>query len=126
MKMHHIAISVSDLDKSLQFYKNILGFVEAKSFEREDLGARAVFITLDSIQIELWHFTEQTKNSDDLFDLQILGIKHLAFAVNNIEEKHKELKAQGIDISKPKTAATGKYCFFKDPDGIPLELYEEI
>lgn len=127
MKIHHVAISVRNLENSANFYKDIFGFIEVKRFERKDLGGKAVFLKLEGMQIELWQFDKQIENKDDLSNLNILGIKHIAFEVDNIEEKYKELKAKNIEISEPKLGASGaRYSFLKDPDGIPLELYEKL
>lgn len=126
MKIHHIALSVRSLENSSDFYKNILGFIEIKRFERKDLGGKSVFLRLGDVKIEMWQLANQKANKDDFSDLNVLGIKHIAFEVENIEEKYKELKSKGIRISEPKIGASGKrYCFLKDPDGFPLELYEK-
>ena len=126
MKIHHIAISVRDLEKSSNFYKNIFGFEGEKEFKRKDLGAKVIFLKLNDIHLELWQFDKQIENKDNFSNLSILGIKHIAFEVDNIEEKYKELKSKGFKISEPKLGASGgRYCFLKDPDGLPIELYEK-
>ena len=125
--MHHVALSIRNLDVSADFYKNVFGFIEVKRFERKDLGGKAVFLKLNDMQIEIWQFDKQVKNKDDFSNLNILGIKHIAFEVDNIEEKHKELKSKGINISEPRMGASGsRHCLLKDPDGLPIELYEKI
>ena len=63
---------------------------------------------------------------DDYSNLEILGMKHIAFEVDDIEKKIVELKVLGVETTDPKQGASGgKYVFLKDPDGIPIELYEE-
>ena len=126
MKIHHIAISVRDLEKSVNFYKDIFNFTEVKRFTREDLGGKAAFIKLGDIQIELWEFDNQIENQDDFSNLNIIGIKHIAFAVDDINKIYQELKLKNIEISEPKIGASGgKYCFLKDLDNFLMELYEE-
>ena len=127
MKIHHIALSVKNLKVSLQFYKNIFGFEEIKRFERKDLGGKAVFLKLDNTQIEIWEFGKQIKNKDDFSNLNIIGIKHIAFEVSSLEKVYQKLKSKNIKIDKPKIGASGaKYAFLKDPDGLPIELYEPL
>jgi len=94
MRIHHIALSVRNLDRSVEFYKEVFGFVEVKRFEREDLGGKAVFIKLKEMQIEIWEFKNQILNNDDYSDLNILGIKHIAFQVENIDEMCEKLKSK--------------------------------
>ena len=53
MKIHHIAITVNSLEESIEFYTQILNFEIVKKFEREDMGARAVFVKLGDFQIEM-------------------------------------------------------------------------
>ena len=53
------------------------------------------------------------------------GLRHLAFAVTNIEEAVKHLNECGVETESIRIdEITGKICFFQDPDGLPLELYE--
>ncbi len=125
MKFHHVSISVKDLEKSTNFYKDIFGFAEEKRFKRKDLEAKSAFLKLGDIRLELWQFDKQTENKDDFSKLNVLGIKHIAFEVDNIEREYKRLKSKKIEISEPKLGASGgRYCFLKDPDGLPIELYE--
>lgn len=126
MKIHHIAISVRNLDNSIYFYKDIFEFEEVKRFEREDLGGKAVFLKLDDMLIEIWEFRDKIQNKDDYSNLNILGIKHIAFQVDNIDKKYDEIKSKNIKITEIKLGASGaRYCFLEDPDGIPIELYEQ-
>ncbi len=127
MKIHHIALSVKNLEVSSQFYKDNFGFKEVKRFERKDLGGKAVFLKLDNTQIEIWEFDKQIKNKDDFSNLNIIGIKHIAFEVSNLEKIYQKLKSKNMKIGKSKIGASGaKYTFLKDPDGLPLELYEPL
>ena len=55
------------------------------------------------------------------------GLRHLAFSVKNIDASINELNTKGITTEPIRVDPyTGKRCtFFLDPDGLPLELYEE-
>lgn len=126
MKIHHVALSVRNLENSANFYKDTFGFKEIKRFERKDLGGKSVMLELKGMVIELWQFENQIENKDDFSNLNIIGIKHMAFEVDDVEKVHKELKSKNIEITEPKLGASGaKYSFLKDPDGIPIELYEK-
>jgi len=127
MKVHHIALSVRNLGISAQFYQDNFGFVEVGRFERKDIGGKSIFLELGNIRLEIWEFDRQIENQDDFSNLQILGIKHIAFEVSGLEHIYKKLRSKNIEISEPKIGASGaRYAFLKDPDGIPVELYESL
>lgn len=127
MEIHHIAVSVKNLNKSVNFYKNIFGFSVAKKFERKDLKGKAAFIKLKNIILELWQFERKIINKNSLNNLSVIGLKHIAFGVADIAKEYKRIKLKGVKISKPEPGASGaKYCFLRDPNGIPIELYEKI
>lgn len=125
MRLHHIALSVKNLNKSIEFYSKIFGFAVSKRFERPDLGGKAVFLELKKLKIELWEFKEQRLSKEDQSDFHILGIKHIAFQVRDFEKEYVRLKKiKNVQISEPKIGASGgKYCFLKDPNGISIEIY---
>jgi glyoxylase I family protein len=123
--IHHIAISVKDLNRSVEFYKETLGFVQAQQFERKDLNGKAVFLKLGNMRMEIWEFRDRVEPKDDLSDLKVRGLRHIAFSVIDLDQIYKELKLKMI-ISQPRMGASGKrYSFMADPDGIPIELYEQ-
>lgn len=122
--IHHIAISVRDLERSGLFYKDTFGFDEVQRFERKDLGGRAVFLKLGDMRIEIWEFQNGIVPKDDPTDLKIYGMRHIAFSVTDLDKAYADLKSK-IEISEPRLGASGnRYCFISDPDGIPIELYE--
>ena len=126
MKIHHVAITVNNLSESIRFYTEKLGFEVVKEFEREDMGARAVFIKLNNFHIELWQFREVKENKDSLTDIKIRGIRHIAFEVDNLNETIKRLSSLGLEFSEPQMGASGhNYVFSNDPNGVALEFYEK-
>ncbi len=126
MKIHHVAITVNNLKESQKFYQDFFGFKIAKKFERKDMKAKAIFLELKGFYIELWHFTDMQKNSDDLKDIKIRGIRHIAFEVENLDKIISNFKARGVEVTSPKLGASGHYySFITDPNGIVLELYQK-
>ncbi|TFD97317.1 VOC family protein [Dysgonomonas capnocytophagoides] len=122
--IHHIAIICSDYSKSKQFYTDVLGFkVEAEYF-REERNSYKTDLSLNAIYlIELFSFPDPPKR---LSYPEAAGLRHLAFAVDDIKDSVRELDSKGIlheDIRVDEY--TGKsFIFFSDPDGLPIELYE--
>jgi len=129
MRYHHIALSVSNLEKSVEFYKKVFGFFEVKRFELEEKGLKVAFLKLnrsDNLNLELFQPFKPIKNKDDLSNLDVLGLKHIAFEVEDANSKFKELEAKNFEVTEPRE---GKYCrkyfFIKDPDGFIMEFYQK-
>lgn len=126
MKVHHIAISSRDMEKSAKFYIENLGFKEVKRFTKPGWDGCAIILKLGDLQLEIFGFSEKKDKQDDLSDLKVIGLKHIGIKVGSVKDKHKELKRKGIDIDEPiKGTTCAWFCFMRDPDGIPIELYEE-
>lgn len=126
MKLHHIGISVSNLEKSLAFYKGNFGFEEIERFTKEDWNGEAVKLKLDNMELELFCFNNFKPKNDDYSDLETIGIKHLAFLIEDVEKEYQKLKAKDVDIDEPKIGTTvKKFCFLRDPDNLSVELIEK-
>jgi len=122
--VHHVAIICSDYDRSKHFYVNLLGFTVI----RETLRASRQSYKLDlqvanHTQIELFSFPHPPQR---LQSPEACGLRHLAFAVTDLDASIAELTAKGVAVEPVRLdELTGKrFTFFKDPDGLPLELYE--
>ena len=122
--IHHIAIICSDYKKSKQFYTKVLGltiiaetFREARNSYKLDLALNGEYI------IELFSFPEPPKRTSKP---EACGLRHLAFATNDIEAAITELNQKGVKTEPIRIdELTGKrFTFFTDPDDLPLELYE--
>ena len=126
MRVHHIAITVNNLEESKRFYTQVLGFEVIKEFAREDMGAQAAFVQLNDFQIELWQFQDMKENLNPLDDIKIRGLRHIAFEVDNLENTISKLTDKGLRFSEPKLGASGhRYSFTTDPNGVALEFYEK-
>ncbi len=126
MELHHIAVSVTDLDKSIKFYIENLGFRFVKTYTKKEWNGKAALLKQKGIELELFNFNKCIKNKDPFSDLTVIGIKHIAFKVKNVEKEYKRLKSRNVTVSKPKNGVTcRKFCFATDPDGIQIELYEK-
>lgn len=124
MQIHHIAIICSDYNISKKFYTEILGleilhevYREERQSYKLDLGIENQYI------IELFSFPSPPKR---LSHPESCGLRHLAFAVENIEEKRDELIQKGLDCEEIRTDefTDKKFFFTSDPDDLPLEFYE--
>jgi glyoxylase I family protein len=101
MRVHHIGISVKDLEKSSDFYKENLGFEEINRFTKPNWTGKAIILKNIDMQLEIFSFSDFEKKQDDFSNLKQIGIKHIGIQVDNVKEKYDELKSKNIDIDEP-------------------------
>ena len=123
-RIHHIAILAGDYEKSKKFYTEILGFTILSETYRAERKSYKLDLAINGMyQVELFSFPEYKERAS--FP-EAKGLRHLAFAVQNIEEAVDELRLKKVDVQEIRTdeLTNKKFCFFNDPNGQPLELYE--
>ncbi|WP_125142433.1 VOC family protein [Clostridium transplantifaecale] len=144
----HIGLTVSDMDRSINFYKNILGLdfqgellMEGEETDRlfagKNVRVRVAYLSgsvnIISPPIELIQFLGKGAEASDC-DLHRVSISEVCFKVEDIEKVYKALTAQGVEcLSGPQDFDFTGYGFgksralyFKDPDGIILELMQPV
>jgi glyoxylase I family protein len=122
--IHHVAIICSNYELSKKFYVDILGFdVIQETFRPERASYKLDLKVGDSDQIELFSFPNPPQR---VSKPEACGLRHLAFAVDDIENTVMYLKSHDIAVENIRIdELTGKkFTFFPDPDGLPLEIYE--
>ena len=122
--IHHIAIICSDYERSKKFYTEVLGFTVVQEIYREERYSYKLDLALHGqYVIEIFSFPNAPERPSQP---EATGLRHLAFAVNDVEEGRQYLKTKGIESENIRVDQhTGKrFTFFADPDGLPLELYE--
>ena len=122
--VHHIAIIAGDYEVSKHFYTVILGFTIIKETYRAERKSYKLDLAINGLyQVELFSFSE---NRERASFPESKGLRHLAFAVDNVEAAASELRASGVDIQGVRVdeITNKQFCFFYDPNGQPLELYE--
>lgn len=125
MRLHHIALICANYARSKDFYTRILGFtVFAEHYRAErdsyklDLGIGSHYV------LELFSFPNPPPRPSYP---EACGLRHLAFAVADVAAKRAELERLGVACEALRIdEITGKaFFFFHDPDGLPIEFYEE-
>lgn len=121
--IHHVAIIVSDYERSKHFYVDLLGFRIVRENYREERKDYKLDLELDGYELEI--FAIPGSPSRPTYP-EACGLRHLAFRVDCIEAVVQELNSAGIETEAIRwDEFTGKkMTFFKDPDGLPLELHE--
>ena len=123
--MHHAAIICHDYQVSKHFYTQVLGLnVIAENYRSSRNSYKLDLALPDGTQIELFSFPNAPERPSYP---EAQGLRHLAFCVDDIAKVISLLQQQGIAIEPVRVDEyTGKkFTFFSDPDGLPLELYEE-
>lgn len=121
--IHHVAILVSDYERSKDFYVNKLGFSVIRDHYRPDRDDYKLDLKLGDCELEIFAVKNAPKRPSYP---EALGLRHLAFRVEDIEATIAELNALGIETEPVRVDefTDKRMTFFKDPDGLPLELHE--
>ncbi|MCE9687221.1 VOC family protein [Shewanella sp. AS16] len=122
--IHHAAIICRDYEKSKHFYVEILGLTPLAEHYREARDSYKLDLQLpDLSQLELFSFPSPPARPSYP---EACGLRHLAFRVESVSHCVARLERYGVATEQIRIDEyTGKqYCFFSDPDGLPLELYQ--
>jgi glyoxylase I family protein len=122
--IHHVAIICSDYHRSKKFYVETLGFtIIAETFRAGRNSYKLDLQVGENAQIELFSFPSPPQR---FTSAEACGLRHLAFKVDDIKQTVDYLNSQGIATENIRIdELTGKkFTFFKDPDNLPLEIYE--
>lgn len=122
--VHHVAIITSDYQKSKTFYTEVLGLEIIRENYRKERDSYKLDLKIGSNQIELFSFPNAPARVNGP---EAVGLRHLCFEVANVDEVKRSLEKKGIDVEEVRVDSytAKRYTFFKDPDGLPLELYEQ-
>ena len=124
-KIHHIAIISSNYKRSKFFYTKLLGLTIKNEVYRADRDSYKLDLELNGEYIiELFSFPKPPAR---LSRPEATGLRHLAFEVKDVAQAVQQLEDNNIEVEPiridPYTHK--KFAFFTDPDGLPIEIYEE-
>lgn len=124
LAVHHIAIICTNYSRSKTFYTDVLGLQVIREVYREERDSWKLDLALgNQYIIELFSFPDPPPRASRP---EAAGLRHLAFAVADIEAAVAQLQQKGVATEPiridPHTQQ--RFTFFADPDGLPLELYE--
>ena len=129
-KLNHIAIAVPSLEKSVKFYKEVLGAQVSETVPLPEHGVSTVFINLGNTKLELLHpLGEKSPIDAFLIKKPEGGMHHICIEVNDISQAIKSLKGKVRTLTEqPKIGAHDKPVIFlhpKDCGGVLIELEQE-
>ena len=122
-KQHHIAVISSNWDAAREFYVNKLGFELIREVYRPAQNDYLRMLQLGETTLELFIRPDAPQRVNNP---EARGLRHLAFRVEDAVAAAAWLKARGIETEpiREDLVNGGKFTFFKDPDGLPLEIHE--
>lgn len=122
-RIHHVAIIVSDYPKSRAFYVDKLGFEVVRENYRPARRDYKLDLRLGDAELEIFGIPQSPERPSYP---EARGLRHLAFQVDDVDLAVEWLKARGVECEDVRLDEfTGKrMTFFKDPDGLPLEIHE--
>lgn len=137
-KIDHFAMIVSDLDRSKEFYGNILGFEEILRFDSKIPGINRIsFMRKSEGVLELLEIEDPKEFKDDP---AMPGFKHLCVEVDDFDAEYERIKGLGVEVMEDPHVLNEQHldtayskievdmkkglkrAVFADPDGLPLEI----
>lgn len=141
--LHHVGITVSDIERSVRFYRDVLGLIllRRRTADGAYLGEQTGYA---GVRMEAASFKVSADSPQSLEIVQYLthpggpgnqatnvaGNSHLCFRVDDIQAVYKSFIAQGVRFRSPPVAITsgpnqgGFVVYFYDPDGFTFELFQ--
>ena len=136
--IRHTGIVVSDMDRSLRFYRDLLGlevwadFTDSSNYVQEVTGVKGADVWMiklraaDGVSIELLKYRNEPQAPARRRACDI-GVNHVALQVDDIDALHQKLVSEGIEFHAPPTESSdggAKATYCRDPEGNILELVE--
>jgi glyoxylase I family protein len=123
---HHVALIGADYARSKDFYTRVLGLsVLAEHWRAERQSWKLDLAGPGGLQLELFSFAAAPPRPSRP---EACGLRHLALRVDDLDAERARLSALGIELEPVRIDEfTGaRFCFFADPDGLPIELVEQL
>ncbi len=123
VRIHHTAIYVTDLQRAEEFYSRHFGFKRYKTF---NAGQPNEFCMMESEQgggmLELFH---RPQSAGETAPQPPIGFNHICFLVDDVDAYYERLKDEVPFHVTPRDADVFRIAFFKDHDGVVVELLQE-
>jgi catechol 2,3-dioxygenase-like lactoylglutathione lyase family enzyme len=138
-RLTHVGICVSDLERSLAFYRDLLGFAPEHELKVEGeptdtllrlrgTKLKAVYLARDGVRIELLHFASPPAPPRHQRVMNEVGLTHLSFRVADLDAVVADLRAAGAQVLDDTVLRFPDFgsaaCFVVDPDGQLIELVQ--
>lgn len=140
-EIRHTGIVVTDMDKALKFYRDLLGlkvvqdFTEQSEYIDKVLGLSGVNLRMvklvadDDSMVELLYYISHPGEAPKKRQICDIGCSHIAFTVDNLDKEYNRLSQEGVRFNSPPQTSSDSYArvaFCRDPDGTSIELVEVL
>ena len=138
-RITHVGIGVSNLERSLRFYRDLLGFTWEHELDVEGeptdtllrlrgTKLHAEYLTRDGVRVELLHFASPPAPPRPERPINQYGLTHLSFRVTDMEKVLEALRAAGERVLEETVIRFPEWqsaaCMILDPDGQLIELVQ--
>jgi len=138
MKFHHVAISVTDIERSIAFYRDVLDMAqlsELSPFGGEQFDAimgirgvqgRMCIVGRETLNLELFEFADSKPKDPDAL-VSDRGYSHFGVIVDDVDATYERLRAANVRTHCPVISFMGgavKATYCRDPDGNVFEIIE--
>jgi len=124
--VHHIALIARDVEETITFYQDLLGFPLVELVENRDYAGSSHFF-FDLGNGNLLGFFDFPGHDHPEAHETIGGVQHIAISVDDEQFRgaRSRLDAAGVDYVGPDRGVEDSI-YFRDPNGAPIELYREV
>lgn len=123
LRIDHVTLMVKDLSKSVEFYKEKLGF-EVRGETVPEKGVKTVFLQCKDANFDLYGMVEGKPHVPEHAEHEV-GLVHVALKVHDVDDVYAELVERGVEFHiKPfyQPRSGRRIAFFRDPDGNVLHI----
>lgn len=120
MFLEHVNLTVSDLERSIDFYTRLFDF-RVRWRGTTDGGTSAVHVGDDRCYLALFEAAHKGRHH---IDYAAVGFNHFAFVVDDLNDMKQRLVSLGVSPSDEQDYEPGRRVYFVDPDGIEVELVQ--
>jgi catechol 2,3-dioxygenase-like lactoylglutathione lyase family enzyme len=124
-RIQHVALGVKDMQQSVQWYQDMLGFEKLHDYQQNDM--QIAHLELDDVRLELFCFSNMKALTpkDLMDDLHTVGTRHLSIELDHLDDTIAKLKQKGVEFATELDTAYwgGRFIFVRDCNGILIELY---
>ena len=141
--IRHIGVVITDVEQSLQFYRDVLGFEILKQADESGtcidnfLNIQNTNVTTikmidpnnNILELLYFHSHPEFPDTNKSRRLTEIGCSHFALTVDDLDSLYSTLKEQGIEFNYPPQVSDDgnvKVAFCRDPDGTYIEMVEEL